>query len=286
MVLPYPSQKQSQRRPIDWIQILGYVILCIGALTSLLPFVFMVLSGFKHSSELQRIPPTFLPEKWTLDNFTWAWKALKFPRLFRNSLIVTTTITLSVIYTSSILGYVLEKFHFPGRNLVFFAVISTMFVPQQLAMVVLWGMFNDANLLNTFPALILPYLYSGFGIFLMKQSVHTIPDELLDAARIDGASEIGAFHRIVLPNLWPSIAALSIFTFMFNYDSFFWPLIVMRDYEKYTVPLGLAFFQGQYFNDLGKAMAGTTLAVIPTLIVFLVLQRRIVEGVTLSGLKG
>ena len=153
-------------------------------------------------------------------------------------------------------------------------------------MVVLWGMFNDVALLNNHIALILPFLYSGFGVFLMKQSVHTIPDELLDAARIDGASEIGIYHRIVLPNLWPSLAALAIFTFMFNYDSFFWPLIVLQDFELYTVPLGLAFFQGQYFNDLGRAMAGTTLAVIPTLAVFIILQRRIVEGVTLSGLKG
>jgi ABC-type glycerol-3-phosphate transport system permease component len=246
----------------------------------------MVLSGFKDSSELQRIPPTFIPERWITDNFVWAWEALSFPRLFVNSITVTTIITLSVIYTSSLLGYVLEKIEFPGRRILFFMVISTMFVPHQIAMVVLYDLFNSLKLLNTHVALVLPFLYSGFGIFLMKQAMHTIPDELLDAARIDGASEIGIFHRIVVPNLWPSLAALAIFTFMFNYDNFFWPLIVMQDYDLYTVPLGLAFFQGQYFNDLGRALAGTTLAVIPTLVVFLILQRRIVEGVTLSGLKG
>lgn len=265
---------------------LTYAVLCLGAVTSLLPFVFMVLSGFKHSSEMQRIPPTFLPEEWILDNFIWAWDALKFPRLFFNSVLVTAIITVVVIYTSSLLGYILEKIRFPGRNVIFFAIISTMFVPHQVAMVVLWDMFNEIGLLNTHIALVLPFVYSGFGVFLMKQSMHTIPDELLDSARIDGATEIGIFHRIVLPNIGPSLAALGIFTFMFNYDSFFWPLIVMQDFELYTVPLGLAFFQGQYFNDLGRAMAGTTLAVIPTLAVFLVLQRRIVEGVTLSGLKG
>jgi multiple sugar transport system permease protein len=282
----FPSYNHARRRPVNWAQLFSYLILVIGALASLLPFVFMVLSGFKSSGELRRVPPTFLPHHWTLDNFTWAWDMLDFPNLFKNSMIVTITITLSVVYTSALLGYVLEKFRFPGRNLLFFAIISTMFVPHQIAMVVMWDMFNKAGLLNTHIALILPFLYSGFGVFLMKQSVHTIPNELLDAARIDGASEIGTFHRIVLPNLWPTIAALSIFTFMFNYDSFFWPLIVMEDFKKYTVPLGLAFFQGQYFNDLGKALAGTTLAVIPTLLVFVVLQRRIVEGVTLSGLKG
>ncbi len=276
----------KDRAPLNYERLLTYLALALGALTSLLPFVFMVLSGFKHSSEMQRIPPSFLPEEWILDNFIWAWDALKFPRLFLNSIMVTSVITVSVIYTSALLGYVLEKIQFPGRNVIFFAIISTMFVPHQVAMVVLWDMFNAIGLLNTHIALVLPFLYSGFGVFLMKQSMHTIPDELLDSARIDGATEIGIFHRIVLPNVGPSLAALGIFTFMFNYDSFFWPLIVMQDFELYTVPLGLAFFQGQYFNDLGRAMAGTTLAVIPTLVVFLVLQRRIVEGVTLSGLKG
>ena len=274
------------RKPIDYWQLFSYVILGIGAIASLLPFVFMVLSGFKDSGELQRIPPSLFPEEWILDNFIWSWNTLKFPRLFFNSILVTTAITLSVIYTSSLLGYVLEKFKFFGRNLLFFLIISTMFVPHQVAMVVLWDLFNDLGLLNTRIVLVLPFLYSGFGVFLMKQAMHTIPDELLDAARIDGASEIGLFHRIVMPNIGPSLAALGIFTFMFNYDSFFWPLIVMQDFDLYTVPLGLAFFQGQYFNDLGRALAGTTLAVIPTLIVFLILQRRIVEGVTLSGLKG
>lgn len=279
-------KNSSTQKPTDYTKTISYIILGIGAILSLLPFVFMVLSGFKDSGELQRIPPTLLPEEWILDNFIWSWDVLKFPQLFLNSIVVTTTITLSVIYTSTLLGYVLEKVKFFGRNVIFFAIISTMFVPHQVAMVVLWDAFNKFGLLNTHIALILPFLYSGFGVFLMKQAMHTIPDELLDAARIDGASEIGIFHRIVIPNMWSSLAALAIFTFMFNYDSFFWPLIAMQDFEKYTVPLGLAFFQGQYFNDLGRAMAGTTLAVIPTLIVFLVLQRRIVEGVTLSGLKG
>lgn len=280
------TKPSATRRTLDYGQLLSYGVLIFGALTSLLPFMFMVLSGFKDSSELQRIPPTFLPEQWTLDNFIWAWEALRFPRLFANSILVTSIITFSVIYTSGLLGYVLEKIEFPGRRILFFIIISTMFVPQQIAMVVLWDMFNSLKLLNTYVALVMPFLYSGFGIFLMKQAMHTIPDELLDAARIDGASEIGIYHRIVLPNLWPSLAALAIFTFMFNYDSFFWPLIVLQDYDLYTVPLGLAFFQGQYFNDLGRALAGTTLAVIPTLVVFLILQRRIIYGFTLSGLKG
>ncbi len=280
------TKPSATRRTLDYGQLLSYGVLIFGALTSLLPFMFMVLSGFKDSSELQRIPPTFLPEQWTLDNFIWAWEALRFPRLFANSILVTSIITFSVIYTSGLLGYVLEKIEFPGRRILFFIIISTMFVPQQIAMVVLWDMFNSLKILNTHVALVMPFLYSGFGIFLMKQAMHTIPDELLDAARIDGASEIGIYHRIVLPNLWPSLAALAIFTFMFNYDSFFWPLIVLQDYDLYTVPLGLAFFQGQYFNDLGRALAGTTLAVIPTLVVFLILQRRIIYGFTLSGLKG
>lgn len=161
-----------------------------------------------------------------------------------------------------------------------------MFVPNQITRIVLWDAFNKLDLLNTYQALILPFLYSAFGIFLLKQNMYTIPEEIIDAGRIDGASEIGIYHRIVLPNILPTLSALAIFQFMFAYDEFFWPLIALDNVDYYTVPLGLSFFQGQYYNNLGFAFAGTTIAVLPTIIVFIVLQRHIIQGITLTGLKG
>lgn len=276
----------SNRFTIKWDQLLSHLILALGAFLAFLPFLWMILSAFKSTGEIERLPPTFFPENPTLENFQDVFTLLDFPRLFFNSLFVTTVITLSVTYTSGIVGYVLERIRFPGRNMIFFFIIATMFVPNQITRIVLWSAFNDLGLLNTYPALILPFLYSAFGIFLLKQNMHTIPEEILDAARIDGASEIGIYHRIVLPNILPSLSALAIFQFMFAYDEFFWPLIALDDVNMYTIPLGLSFFQGQYYNNLGFAFAGTTIAILPTIIVFIVLQRQIIQGITLTGLKG
>jgi multiple sugar transport system permease protein len=267
-------------------QIIRYTILIFGAALAFLPFLYMVLSAFKSPGELDRIPPTFWPQEPTLANFDWVFNTINFLNLFKNSLIMTLSITVLVVYTSALVGFVFEKYRFPGRNLLFFAIIATMFIPNQITRIVIWSAFNRLDLLNTYAGLILPFIYSAFGIFLLRQHMHTIPDDLLDAARIDGASEIGIFHRIVLPNSWAIMSALTIFTFMWSYDEFFWPLIALDDASMYTVPLGLSFFQGQYYNNPALALAGTTVAVIPTLVVFLLFQRHIVDGVTMTGLKG
>ena len=278
--------KSNGKLLIKWDAILSHLVLAIGAFLAFLPFLWMILSAFKTTGEIERLPPTFFPENPTMENFTDVFTLLNFPRLFFNSLLVTIIITVSVCYTSGIVGYVLERVRFPGRNIIFFAIISTMFVPNQITRIVLWDAFNKLDLLNTYQALILPFLYSAFGIFLLKQNMYTIPEEIIDAGRIDGASEIGIYHRIVLPNILPTLSALAIFQFMFAYDEFFWPLIALDNVDMYTVPLGLSFFQGQYYNNLGFAFAGTTIAVMPTIIVFIVLQRQIIQGITLTGLKG
>ena len=276
----------SRQRRVGSFQLTVGLVLAVGAILCSFPFIWMILSAFKTPGEMDLVPPTLWPRVWTLENLVWVWDSMNFPRLFGNSMVVTITATASALYTSALLGYVLAKFEFTGRNVVFSFIISQMFIPGQLGMIVRWFIFHEANLLDTYLALIIPGLYSVFGIFMMRQYMHTIPNELLDAARIDGASELGIFHRVVLPNVGPALSALGIFTFLGIYDSFTWPLIALNSPKMYTVPVGLAFFQGEYFSNLARAMAGTTVAVIPTLVVFLLFQRRIVEGVTLSGMGG
>lgn len=281
-IISQPHSKQPLR--VGLFRVFSYTLLIIGALISLLPFLWMILAAFKTSSEINQIPPTFWPRQWVIENIVQVWQQLDFLRMFANSIFVAVTTTVFTLYTSALVGYVLAKFKFPGRSLIFFFIVSQMFIPGQLGMIVLWFIFFKVNLLDTYPALIIPSLYSSFGIFMMRQYMHTIPNELLDAARIDGASELGIFHKIVLPNIGAPLSALGIFTFIWNYDSFTWPLIVLNSVEMYTVPLGLALFQGQYFSNLARTMAGTAIAVIPSLIVFVLFQRRIVEGITLTDM--
>jgi len=252
----------------------------------MVPFIWMGFSAFKPNTEVQTFPPTVLPKVWTLENMDWAWNTMRFPRLLANSMFVSITVTVIVLYTSALVGYVFEKFRFPGKNFLFILFISQMFIPSQIGTIIRWFMFDRLGLRNTLLSLIIPGIFSIFGIFLMRQFMHTIPEDLLDAARVDGCSEIGIFHRIVLPNIGPSLASLGIFIFMWTYNDFFWPLIILNNPDTYTVPLGLSFYQGQYYNNNAYAMAGATIAVIPVIVVFMILQRRIIEGMTLSGLAG
>jgi multiple sugar transport system permease protein len=288
MVSTPMAQSGARSEPVrlDVSQVLIGLVLALGAFVSVGPFLWMVFSAFKPRREVEMFPPTILPRQWTLENLNWAWNTMDFPRLFANSLIVSVSVTLLALYTSALVGYVLEKFAFPGRNVIFIVILSQMFMPWQVSTIVRWFMFDRLGLRNTLAALVIPGMYSVFGMFMMRQYMHTIPNELLDAARVDGASEVGIFHKIVLRNVGPAISALGIFFFMWSYNDFFWPLIILSDPELYTVPLGLAFYKGEYANDSGRGLGGATVAVVPVLIVFLLLQRHIVEGVTLTGIAG
>lgn len=278
---------KTSRPRVNISQVFIWAILLMGAFISMVPFIWMAFSAFKPNAEVQTFPPTILPKVWTLENMDWAWNTMRFPRLFANSMFVSVTVTVLALYTSALVGYVLEKFRFPGKNFVFMLILSQMFIPSQIGTIIRWFMFDRLGLRNTLLSLIIPGLFSIFGIFLMRQFMHTIPEDLLDAGRVDGCSEIGIFHRIVLPNMGPALSSLGIFIFMWTYNDFFWPLIILNNPDTYTVPLGLSFYQqGQYYNNYAYAMAGATIAVIPVIVVFLILQRQIVEGVTLTGLAG
>lgn len=261
------------------------LLLLAGSIVTITPFLWMLFSAVKPAAEIIRVPPSFFPETWTTLSFQAVWKALPIPRLYLNSLIVSGAVTASTLFTSAVAGYVLAKYEFPGRNLLFTLVLSTIMVPFQVIMIPLYLLMNYLHTIDTLWALILPHLVGAFGIFLLKQFAENIPNELLEAARIDGAGEWSIFWRIVRPELGPALATLGIFTFMAIWNDYLWPLVVIDSMEKRTLPIALTWFADARVQRYDLIMAASTLVVIPVVIVYFVFQRRIIEGVALTGMK-
>ncbi len=263
-----------------------YLILMAGSVVMLLPLVWMTSSAFKPLHEVMRIPPTWIPEEPTLDNFRAVFAQFPFGRYFLNSLITSSLITLSVVITSAMAGYALARFHFPGRDFLFVLILSSLMVPFQTRMIPLYQLAIRFHLQDTLLGVMFPWLVDAFGIFLMRQFMMTIPADLVDAARIDGASELRIFWTIMLPLVRPAIAALAIFTFLGSWEEFLWPLIITSSDVSRTIPVGLQFFSEQYGTNVHWQMAGALIAALPMLVVFFVLQRQIIEGIALTGMKG
>ena len=270
---------------LRWTTVVNYVLLSLGGVVMVFPFVWMVLSSFKQPDEIIAYPPIWIPSHPTLDLMVRVWTEINFKRYFVNSLFTATTATVAILFTSALVGYVLAKYQFRGKNVLFVMVIATMMIPWPVLLIPQYLIAVRLKLLNTYWALILPSLYSSFGIFMMRQYMHAIPNELLDAARIDGASEPYIFLKMVMPLTTPVLAALAIFHFMWHWDSLVWPLVVINTKDMYTLPLGLATFTNQYWTDYAAVNAGATVSVIPVLIVYLILQRQFIEGIALTGMK-
>jgi ABC-type glycerol-3-phosphate transport system permease component len=276
-------------RPVQQIieRALLWLALGLGTIIMIGPFYWMIVTAFKPPAEVLVFPPTWWPQAPSLRPWTeLAELRGGFHNFFRNSLFVTSVITLLVLLTSSLSGYVFAKFQFRGRELLFLLVLSTLMIPLNVSIIPLYELMVNFNWTNSYWALIIPSAYSPLGIFLMRQFMHAIPNDLIDAARIDGASELAIFFRIVLPLSTPALAALGIFTFMWNWDDFLWPLVILDEAHLYTLPLGLAQLRGRFGSDVGTMMAGATLTVLPVLVVYLFAQRRFVEGITMTGMKG
>jgi len=269
-------------------QYLLWLVLGIGAVAMLAPFYWMLVTSLKIRQELLRYPPTWWPE-----NLTWSnWQALNdltagsFTLFFRNSIFVSTTITILTLLTSSMAGYVFAKLPFPGRDRLFWVVLSLMMIPFTVSIIPSFALMVRFGWINSYLALIVPIIFNPFGIFLMRQFMFSLPGDLLDAARMDGASEFRVFFQIVLPLSQAALAALGILTFLAQWDNFLWPLVILNDPDKFTVPIGLAQFRGRLGTDVGPTAAGSILAVLPVLVIYIFAQRKFVEGIALSGLKG
>ena len=231
--------------------------------------------------------PSYLSIVWDklTSNYRNLWKTVPYNRYFINSIFIATASTLLTLFFCSLGGYAFAKYQFRGQKILFGILLASMMVPFQVLLVPLFGLMYDIGWLNSYKAIIIPFSVGAFGVFLMRQFIITIPSELLDAARIDGCSEFGIYYRIVLPIIKPALGALTIYSFLGSWNGYLWPLIILRDEVKYTLPIGLANLVGIYRQDYGMLMAGTLLSLMPIVILFLAMQREFVQGITLGSVK-
>ncbi len=272
-------------RRINYPKLITILLLSAGSIIMLFPFIWMVSTSFKTPPQVISYPPTLIPRPPTLEYYNQIFTKLNFGRFFLNSAYISTIITASVLLTSSFVGYVFAKFDFWGKEFIFIMILSTMMIPFAVTMIPLYLIMSKLGWVDSHLALIIPGLYSTFGIFLMRQFMSTVPNELREAAIVDGCGEFRTFWSIILPQCKPALAALGIFTFMWNWDNFLWPLIVLNSENNFTLPVGLSMFSRQWWTNYGLVMAGATVSVIPILIVFFIFQRHFIEGIVLTGLK-
>lgn len=265
-------------------QILSYLALTVLGIVMAFPFVWMLLTAFKSIREIFSL--NFLPQSWTLANFQEVLFRTDFPRWFGNSLLVATITTISVLFFCALVGYTLARMRFKGKELVFILILSTMMIPTEMLVIPWFVMSAEYGWTNSYWGIMFPGLITGFGVFLLRQFFQTLPMDLFDAGRLDGLTEWGLFWRVGLPLVGPGLSALGIFTFIGNWNAFLWPLVVISDRSMRTIPVGTALFSGEAATAYNLIMAASAMAIIPVLIVFIIFQKQIVEGVVLTGVKG
>ena len=261
---------------------LSYVLLTLGSVVMLFPFFWMLLTSLKPFPEIFNL--TLFPQSPTLENYRTILFDSDFPRWFMNSLIVATLTTLSVLFFDSLVGYTLAKYSFPGKNVVFVLILSTLMVPTEMLVIPWYDASARLGLINSYAGLLFPGLMTAFGVFLTRQFFETVPDELLDAGRIDGVSEFGLFWRIALPLVRQTLAALTILTFLGSWNAFLWPLIITQDKAMYTLPVGVALFSGESGSQWNLITTVASLSVFPVLLVFAIFQKQIIQGAVRSGI--
>jgi len=263
-----------------------YILAFLIVLVFLIPVIYVIASSFKPVSELFVASPTFFPKNFTIENYVNALKRGNFARYIFNSLLVATTSTFLAVVINTMSGYALAKFKFKGSTIIMIVILSTIMLPLEVIMVPIFSVLKFFGMYNSLLALIIPAAATPTGIFLMRQYLITIPDELIQSARIDGASEWKIFTHIILPNAKPAIATLAIFSFMWRWNDYVWPLIAISDPDKYTLQLAIANFSGEYGSDYSSILAMSAISMVPMLIIFLIFQKQFVQGTVQSGMKG
>jgi ABC-type glycerol-3-phosphate transport system permease component len=272
-------------RTLKKLHLFNYIIVGLVAATMVLPFLWMVLTSFKMRGEILSFPPSFFPKVWTIENYIDAASRLNVLRIYWNTLSVAVTKTFIQIYLSALLGFVFGKYDFKYKEIIFYFILATMILPFEVYMIPLYRMMVAAKWGDSYLALIVPMMFSAYATFLMRQFMFTIPNDLLDAARMDGAGEWFIFHRLVVPLCKPVLATLVSFYFMWNWNDFLWPLIVISNKEKMMLPVALSGFVAEHGTDYGLIMAGAVMATLPVVVVFVIFQRYVVQGISLTGLK-
>ena len=270
------------KRAVPW----AYIVLTAGLVLMIGPFLWMVLGSVKPAADFLQSTPTFLPSQATTDNYTRLFEQLDFPRYFFNSAVIALAVTVGTLIFCPMLGYALAKLRWHGKGLIMALVLATLMVPAGVTLIPNFILMSNLGLVNTYPGLILPFLVSPFGVFLMRQFFLGLPDDLMDAGRVDGSGELGIFARIMLPLTRPALATLGILTFLGSWNNFLWPLVIAQTEDKYTLPVALALYStGQNAQNFGLLMAGAVVVVVPVLVMFLAFQRHVTKGIAITGLK-
>ncbi|MCJ8322422.1 MAG: carbohydrate ABC transporter permease [Hyphomicrobiales bacterium] len=264
--------------------IIRWTLLFMGGILMIMPIVYLLSTSFKWSHEIYNLQ--IIPDEPTLDNYSFVLEDGRFYNWFFNSLIVAVSTTVSAVIFDSLVGYTLCKFKFKGKTFVFIAILSTLMIPTEMLIIPWYTMAVEFGWINSYWGIMFPGMMTAFGTFLMKQFFESVPDEFLEAARIDGLNEFQIWWSVAMPMVTPALSALAIFIFLGNWTAFIWPLIVTNDPQLYTLPVGLTTFSVEQSVEWELIMTGAALATIPTLIVFLVFQRYIIRGVVMTGLKG
>lgn len=268
-----------------WTKVLAIFLLTVGAIVWFIPFVWMILGFFKTSAELTSSVQNLLPKSWSLDNLRRLFDRAPYGRFYLNSLVVSFASTFGALLTSSIAGYIFAKKQFYGREVIFLGILSMM-IPFTVVLIPLFVVATRLGLVNSLWAVILPFVVHPLGIFLMRQHIETIPNDLIEAAIVDGASEFWIYSKVIIPLSKSSLSALAIFIFMFSWNDYLWPLVVLQEQAKLTLPLGIAALQQERWTSFDLTVTAATITIVPVMLVFLIAQRQIIEGMALTGMKG
>ncbi len=289
LVAKAPIRADAKAAPASGFSIgsiISHTLLIIVSLLVLFPFIWMLDTALKPNGQVYQFPPTLLPNPISLDNFVAVWTYLPFGHFLLNSLFVALTGTILVMITSSLAAYAFARLKFAGRDTIFFAYVATLLIPQAVLVIPEFLIMRYLGWINTYQALIIPGAFTAFGTFLLRQFFKTIPLELEESALIDGASRLRILWEIILPLSRSALGVLGLFTFIAFWNNFLWPLIVINTEDVVTIPLGLQMFQGQHGTEWSYMMAGATISVIPGIFLVILLQRYLVEGITLTGIGG
>ncbi|RDJ25208.1 carbohydrate ABC transporter permease [Bosea caraganae] len=278
------APQSAAAKPLRPGRIIAWTLLLLGGLVMVTPLLFMFSTSLKTAGQVYDL--RLVPAAPTFDNYVKVLSDGRLGRWFFNSLLISTIVTLSCLFFDSLVAYALAKFQFRGRQFVFIAILSTLMIPTEMLVIPWYLMASKLGWIDTYWGIMFPGLMTAFGVFLMKQFFETVPNDFLEAARVDGLNEFQIWWKIALPLVTPALSALAIFTFLGNWTAFFWPLIVTTDHDLYTLPVGLSSFAVEQSIQWELIMTGASLATIPTLLIFLFFQRYIVRGVMLAGVKG
>lgn len=278
------TRSRPGRRP-DIGKGVVYAVLILGCAITLAPFIWMFLTSMKTQVEAVSIPPSILPRRWNLDAYTTLPDKLPFFRMYWNTILTSLIIVAGQLLLCSVAGYAFGRIRFPGRGFLFILTLSVLMIPSSFLILPQYLIIQRMGLLNTLHAIYLPNLFSAFGTFLMRQFFMSIPQELEDAARIDGCGHGRIYLRIMLPLIKPGLVSLGVLTLRFAWNNLMWPMIVNTEKAKMTLSAGLSYLQGQYITDYPSIMAGALLATIPLIIVYAIFQRQFIEGIALTGIK-